>query len=116
MNYNKPCGCGCQPAPMMPEVCCNNVVKKCFVEEVPHVVNYNTHVVNECVKKHITVPKYTTTEETVYIDEYAFTPFQLPYQYQQFEMQQQMQQQIPNQNLTQMPNVNMTNPFNPFQF
>ncbi len=111
MNYNRPCGCGCNPAPIVPEVCCNNVVKKCFVEEVPHVINYNTHVVNECVKKHITVPKYTTTEETVYIDEYAFTPMQVPYQYQQF-----MQQPIPNQNLTQMPNTNMPNMLNPFQF
>ncbi len=110
MNINRPCGCN---TPIVPEVCCNNVVKKCFVEEVPHVINYNTHVINECVKKHITIPKYTTTEETVYIDEYQFTPMQIPYQY------QPMMEQMPNQNLTQMPNmpnVNMPNMINPFQF
>ncbi len=104
MNNPKPCGCGCTP--IAPEMCYNNVVKKCFVEEVPHVVNYNTHVVNECVKKHITVPKYTTTEETVYIDEYETLPYQMQYPMQPI---QQPQNQIPQG--MQMPNM-----FNPFQF
>ncbi len=99
-NYNSPCGC----TPMVPEMHCNNVVKKCYVEEVPHVVNYNTHVINECVKKHITVPKYTTTEETIFIDEFQFNPYQVPYQYQPMMennmVQPMMQQQgIPTPNL-----------------
>ncbi|UKI49175.1 MAG: hypothetical protein L6U99_10475 [Clostridium sp.] len=44
-NYN--CGCptnniGCGY---------NQVINKCFVSDVPHYVNYNTHVVNNCIKK-----------------------------------------------------------------
>lgn len=102
--------CGCQP---QPEMYYNNVVKKCFVEEVPHVVNYNTHVVNECVKKHITIPKYTTTEETLFIDEYQTMQYQMPYQQPIVEPypMQQMQNNVANQN--NVPNMNM---FNPFQF
>ncbi|MFI3329859.1 MAG: hypothetical protein R3Y05_05165 [bacterium] len=107
---SRSCGCGCQP---MPEMYYNNIVKKCFVEEVPHVVNYNTHVVNECVKKHITIPKYTTTEETVFIDEYQNTPYQVPYQTP--IMEQYPTQPIQNNvvNTPIMPNGNI---FNPYQF
>ncbi len=104
MNNNRPCGCN-QP---MPEMYYNNIVKKCYVEEVPHVVNYNTHVVNECVKKHITIPKYTTTEETVCIDEYETSPCQPIFE-------QNLQQPIPN-NPANTPNNMYANPFNPFQF
>ncbi len=113
MNYNNPCGCGC---PTPPEMFCNNIVKKCYVEEVPHVVNYNTHVINECVKKHITVPKYTCSEETVVIDEYQTMPMQqpTPFQFQPI-MEQPMQQPMMN-NGQVMPNYQMPNMFNPFQF
>ena len=33
---------------MMPQVSpsCNNVVQKCFVEEIPYYVGYNTHAVS----------------------------------------------------------------------
>lgn len=72
MNFYNPnmmpmSGCGCggeQPS------CCNNVVHECFVEEVPHVVNYHTHVIKNCVKKHITIPQYTQSEEVIYYDQY----------------------------------------------
>lgn len=59
----------------------NQVVNKCYVQEVPHYVNYNTHVVNNCIKKHYVVPTYSQTQETVYVDEYVnqcqntFNPF-----------------------------------------
>lgn len=109
MNYNRSCGCN-QP---VPEMYYNNVVKQCFVEEVPHVVNYNTHVVNECVKKHITIPKYTCTEETVCIDEYQFSPMQVPYQYPTFTQPIQTQNSTTNPNILNNP---VPNAFNPFQF
>lgn len=70
--------CGCNPCPtaLPTEMFCNQVVQQCFVEEVPHIINYNTHVVNNCVKKHVTIPRYTQTEETVLIDEYVTRPQQ----------------------------------------
>ncbi len=45
------------------------VINKCFVEEVPHYYNCHTHVVNTCVRKHIYIPKYSCSEETVYVDQ-----------------------------------------------
>lgn len=101
MNFERNCGCNQQP-----EFCCNNIVKKCFVEEVPHVINYNTHVINECVKKHITIPKYTTTEETIYIDQYERPCCG-------GQMMPMEQVQPIQQNINPMVNPNM---FNPFQF
>lgn len=48
----------------------NQVVNKCFVEDVPYYVNYHTHCVNNVVRRHIQVPTYSTSEETVYYDEW----------------------------------------------
>ncbi len=57
----------------------NQVINKCFVSDVPHYVNYNTHVVNNCIKRHYIVPTYSTTEETKYFDEYQTNnPYQAP--------------------------------------
>lgn len=60
--------------------CCNqgcnemlggcNVVNKCFVEEVPHNVCCHTHVVNNVVRRHVYIPNYSESYETVYFDEY----------------------------------------------
>ncbi len=69
MNFNP--NCGCCPQAMPTYSCCNNVVNKCFVQEVPHYTNFHTHVVNNCVRKHVNIPTFSTDEETVVIDEYA---------------------------------------------
>lgn len=52
----------------------NQVVQTCNVEEVPHYVNYHTHVVNNFVKRHVNIPTYSTSGENVVINEYAQTP------------------------------------------
>lgn len=69
-NYAMPDGCGCNQ--MMPPVTpsCNQVVQKCFVEEIPYYVGYNTHVVNNVVRRHIQIPVYSQTQETIYFDEW----------------------------------------------
>lgn len=67
------CGCGCPTATPTYQNC-NQVVNKCYVQDVPHYINYNTHVVNNCVKRHYTVPTYTQTQETVYSEEYVNQP------------------------------------------
>lgn len=63
-------GCGCNN--MMPQVLpsCNQVVQKCFVEDMPYYVGYNTHVVNNVVRRHIQIPVYSQSQETVYFDEW----------------------------------------------
>ena len=67
-GMNDGCGCG----NMMPTVTpsCNQVVQKCFVEEIPYYVGYNTHVVNSVVRRHIQIPVYSQSQETVYFDEW----------------------------------------------
>ena len=57
---------------MMPQVSpgCNQVVQKCFVEEIPYYVGYNTHVVNNVVRRHIQIPVYSQSQETFYFDEW----------------------------------------------
>lgn len=47
-----------------------NVVNKCFVEEVPHNVCCHTHVVNNVVRRHVFIPNYSESCETVYYDEF----------------------------------------------
>ncbi len=89
-NYN--CGCptnniGCGY---------NQVINKCFVSDVPHYVNYNTHVVNNCIKRHYIVPTYSTTEETKYFDEYQTMPYQTNNPYQAPQMNYPFQGQINN--------------------
>ena len=69
---NNECGCnnGCMPA-MPTSTCCNQVVQTYNVQEVPHYQGIHTHVVNNCIKKHINIPVYSQSAENVYIDEYA---------------------------------------------
>ena len=61
-------GCGQMMPPVLPG--CNQVVQKCFVEEMPYYVGYNTHVVNNVVRRHIQIPVYSQSQETVYMDEW----------------------------------------------
>lgn len=65
-----PCGCGC-PSELPTYQQCNQVVQTCNVQEVPHYTNYNTHVVNNCIKRHINIPTYSTTTENVMINEFV---------------------------------------------
>lgn len=140
MNFQGPMmdspnsGCGCCPkeAPTMSN--CYNVVQTCNVEEVPHYTNYHTHVVNNCIKRHINIPTYSTDSETVIINEYVEgQPLYQQPMYQQPMYQQPTYQQYPNQtqgypgqvqgtyqgNVASNPNVNMgpgQQGFNPFNF
>ena len=71
-------GCGCGSAmntmPMMNQQfmqpTCNQVVEQTCAVDMPYYVNYNTHVVNNVVRRHIQIPVYTQTQETVYFDEW----------------------------------------------
>ena len=58
-------GCGCNNVPQ-----CNQIVNKCFYEDVPYYVNYHTHQVNNVIRRHIQVPTYSTSEQTIYYDEW----------------------------------------------
>jgi len=46
-----------------------NVVHKCFVERVPQVCNYHTHIVNTVVRKAFLVPTFSCSSETVFVNE-----------------------------------------------
>ncbi len=48
-------------------VCANN---KTYYQDVYHPFNNHTHQVNTVVRRHYYVPTYTTSEETVFVDEY----------------------------------------------
>lgn len=116
-NFNSGCGrkdtgCGC-PTSMPTYQQCNQVVQTCNVEDVPHYTNYHTHVVNNCVKRHINIPTYSTSAENVMIDEYVQGQpiFQQPVFYPQFPQQPMMQGQYQGNVGTepmyqQTPNVN----------
>lgn len=71
-NLNS-CGCSKDTCPKAAPTYqqCNQVVQTCNVEDVPHYTNYHTHVVNNCVKRHINIPTYSTTSENVLINEYV---------------------------------------------
>lgn len=60
---NSGTGCGCNNS-------VNQVVNKCFVEELPYYVNYHTHQINNVIRRHIQIPTFSTSEETVYFDEW----------------------------------------------
>ena len=68
-GYNQGCGCN---TPTYDN--CNQVVQTCNVEEVPHYINYHTHVVNNCVKRHVNVPTYSQSFENRIINEYGYAP------------------------------------------
>ncbi len=110
MNQNDGSCCGCA-VPTCQQ--CNQVVQTCNVQDVPHYINYHTHVVNNCIKRHINIPTYSTSSENVYIDEYVQG---------QPLMQQPMYAQPMAQPTTDTPFPNygpqgyqgMVNPMNPF--
>ena len=77
------CGCGMQGMDYMPQQTmmsgmglgfgqpgCNQVVQQTCAVDMPYYVNYNTHVVNNVVRRHIQIPVYSQTQETVYFDEW----------------------------------------------
>ena len=86
----------------------NQVVQTCNVEEVPHYVNYHTHVVNNLVKRHVNIPTYSTSGENIVINEYAQMP-QMVNPYTQYQ-QQTCGCQTMNPTLEYMGNVG-TNPY-----
>jgi hypothetical protein len=55
-------GCGQQS--------CNQVVQQMATVDMPYYVNYNTHVINNVVRRHIQIPVYSQTQETIYFDEW----------------------------------------------
>ena len=78
------CGCGAQTMDYMAQQpmaygmqCmgfgqpgCNQVVQQTCAVDIPYYVNYNTHVVNNVVRRHIQIPVYSQTQQTVYFDEW----------------------------------------------
>ena len=73
MNNNT-CGCS-QQIPAY-----NQVVQTCNVEMIPHYTNYHTTHVNNCIKRHVNIPVFTESFETVVINEYVEgTPMYYPY-------------------------------------
>ena len=49
---------------------CGQVVQQQCTVDIPYYVNYNTHVVNNVIRRHIQIPVYSQTQETVFIDEW----------------------------------------------
>ena len=73
-NVGCGCGSGVNTMPMMNQQFmqpgCNQVLEQTCAVDMPYYVNYNTHVVNNVVRRHIQIPVYTQTQETVYMDEW----------------------------------------------
>lgn len=97
------------------------------------------HVVNNCIKRHISIPTYSASTENVYMDEYAqgMPYYQQSYMYNQNTCNQNMfNQGMMNQQMKYSPNqyqgnigteglqqaqyqnpyTNMVNPMNPFNY
>lgn len=91
------------------------------------------HVVNNCIKRHINIPTYSTSTENVMIDEYVQGQpmYQQPVMFQQPTYMQGQQALSPNQYqgnvgteglAQQMPNYGpqgyqgMVNPMNPYSY
>ena len=79
MDYMQPqmgcssCGMGMQQGYMQSQFAqpgCSQVVQQTCAVDMPYYVNYNTHVVNNVVRRHIQIPVYSQTQETVYYDEW----------------------------------------------
>lgn len=74
MDYMQPtmgsCGCGMGMQPQFSQPGCNQVVQQTCAVDMPYYVNYNTHVVNNVVRRHIQIPVYSQTQETIYFDEW----------------------------------------------
>ena len=134
MNFigSKQDSCGCQCPTMAPTYQqCNQVVQTYNYEDIPHYINYHTHIVNNCVKRHVNVPTCSASTENVVINEYVPTPQmmpsyipQQPYPYGQMTQYQGnvgvegYQQQMSNPYQSMMNQVNpfpqMPNMMNPF--
>ena len=75
-TQNSGCGCGSgmNTMAMMNQQYmqpgCNQVVEQTCAVDMPYYVNYNTHVVNNVVRRHIQIPVYSQTQQTVYFDEW----------------------------------------------
>ncbi len=75
MNNNN-CGC-CNQMPYY-----NQVLNTCNVEMIPHYTNYHTTHVNNCIKRHVNIPVFTESYETVFTNEYVEgNPIYYPYGY-----------------------------------
>ena len=120
--------CGCNdscPIAAPTATQCNQVLQTCNVQEVPHYTCYHTHVVNNCIKKHINIPVYSQSSENVLIDEYVQGQpiYQQPVMYNQNMMNQPMaynqgqyQGNLQTEPLQNTNNYqNMANQMNPFQ-
>ena len=73
-NFNQSNSCGCSNGCMSAQPTyqqCNQVVQTANVQDVPHYTNFHTHVVNNCIKRHINIPTYSSSAENVYVDEYV---------------------------------------------
>lgn len=58
----------------------NQVVNTCNVEMIPHYTNYHTTHVNNCIKRHVNIPVFTESYETVVTNEYVEgNPIYYPY-------------------------------------
>lgn len=111
------CGCGNNTCPYTQPTYqqCQQVVQTCNVQEVPHYVNYHTHVVNNCVKRHVNIPTYSTSGENVIINEYVQGQpmFQQPNMYQGYPYPMTQYQGNVGVEGIQFPNLNgQGNPFN----
>ena len=75
-TQNTGCGCGTDMNIMgmmnqqFAQPGCNQVVEQTCAVDMPYYVNYNTHVVNNVVRRHIQIPVYSQTQQTVYFDEW----------------------------------------------
>ena len=96
---------------------CNQVVQTCDVEDVPHYINYHTHVVNNMVKRHVNIPTYSQSQENVVVNEYVNG-----YPMYQYPMYNQPMMNFDQPNCNQgMPNMcgyqgNVNPNYNPYRF
>ena len=74
MDYMQSQGCAMGQQYMAPGYMtqggCGQVLQQTCAVDMPYYVNYNTHVVNNVVRRHIQIPVYTQTQQTVYFDEW----------------------------------------------
>ena len=119
-NFNNECNNGMCPPATPTYNCCNQVVNKCYVQDIPHYTNYHTTVVNNCVRRHINVPTFTQSEEVVVTDQYVdgspmyYNQNNMYYNANPYMYQNNMNVGNQGFNTEAMPNMNQTqaNPFN----
>lgn len=91
-----------------------NYIKKVNFSWIMQVVLNHPHVVNNCVKRHVNIPTYSTSGENVFINEYVqgAPMYGGPYMYNQpmmFNQNPYMQQEPNMQNPTFDTNVTNSN-------